>query len=117
MAKVSILQALAALKESGVTLTDEQEASLETFKTQQMRAGIETVLDRKLTVPESETKKQRTARVNEWTDRVLSLALAFSTDVQANNQNRGRGERSVRMFRVETPEGSLKIELSTDPVE
>lgn len=100
-----ILKALAVLAESGIELTAEQETALAEFKSTAMRDAATKVFTSK-GVPDPE----------DWTDEMFSVALRVSEDVKGANVGRGRGEVHEKMFRIETPHGSLKVSLTTEPV-
>lgn len=107
MAKNDVMKALATLRESGLKLTKEQESALEEFTSQALRTEAEKVFERKTGVsPEDST----------WVDEMFALAESIRDQIEGENVGRGRGEVHEKMFRVETPYGSLKVSLTT-PVE
>lgn len=107
MAGNDILKALAVLSESGIKLTSEQETALANFKSQAMRDAAETILSGKV-------GDKRLA--GKWVTRMFDLAGDISAQVKGANVGRGRGEVHEKMFRIETPHGSLKVSLTTEPV-
>lgn len=120
MAKdVSIAAALAALQAQGLTLTDEQKSRLADAAKNEMVDAARTVVANKLSHVEDEegnkeSSRARNSRVKVWTDRLMTLAADFDSDLPGQTVNRGQGTRTIRMIRVETPEGSLKVELSSE---
>lgn len=103
------MAALATLRESGLTLTPEQETALEEFTAQAMTSEAEKVFERK-------TIEDREFTPAEWTHRMFELAVDVSRDISGENVGRGRGEVHEQVFRIETPNGSLKVSL-TRPTE
>ena len=104
-----ILKALATLAESGIKLTKEQTAALEEFKATAMREAAEKVFERKLSADALNS-------AGGWTEEMFDLANSVSSEIVGENVGRGRGEVHEKMFRIETPAGSLKVSLTT-PVE
>lgn len=112
---VSVAEALAVLAaQDGIELTDAQKDALAKVAQNQMIDSARTVVANKLSVVENENSKTRNARVREFTSNLFALAESFETNIPGATQNRGQGQRTIRMIRVETPEGSLKVELSTE---
>lgn len=106
MAKNDVMKALATLRESGLKLTEEQETALEEFTSQALRSEAEKVFDRKTVADAGESS-------SDWTEYVFDLASRISYAIDGENVGRGRGEVHEKMFRVETPHGSLKVSLTT----
>lgn len=104
-----ILKALAVLAESGITLTKEQTSALESFKSEAMREAAEKVMSKKLSKNAGESAA-------DWTHMAFNWAQMVSDDFEGANVGRGRGEVHEKMFRIETPHGSLKVSLTTEPV-
>ncbi len=112
---ISIAEALAALeKQGGVTLTDEQKAKVASAARNEMADAARTVVVNKLSRHENEASKAFNARVHAWVDEFMTLSEKFARDFPSQTSNRGQGQREIRMVRIETPQGSLKIELSSD---
>lgn len=104
MAKNDVVAALETLRELGLELTPEQENALAEHTANALREEAEKVFSRKLSDagdPEA------------WTDEMFALAEHISVSIVGENVGRGRGEVFERMFRVETPHGSLKVSLTT----
>lgn len=101
-----ILKALAVLAESGIELTPEQETALAEFKSNAMREAAVKIL----------AKKVGDKNASDWTTEMFTLAENVSLQVEGANVGRGRGEVHEKMFRIETPHGSLKVSLTTEPV-
>lgn len=106
MAKMDVLKALAVLEESGIKLSRAQEDSLREFKAQTMTDNAVKYIDGKV-----HENVDSTAFVAES----FRLAEAFSTEVKGNNVGRGRGEVHEKVVRFDTPSGTLKISLTTEP--
>jgi len=105
MAKNEVMRALATLRESGLELTPEQSAALEEFQAQSLRSEAEKVFERKT--------KESGDTPSVWVESAFDLAEAVSNGIDGENVGRGRGEVHEKMFRVETPHGSLKVSLTT----
>jgi hypothetical protein len=116
MAKdISIAQALAALEAiGGVTLTEEQMAKVAEAARSEMLDAARTVVANKLSKVDGENSKTRNTRVHAWADKFMSFSDEFAKDFPTVLSNRGQGQRNISMIRIETPAGSLKIELSAD---
>lgn len=102
---MDVMKALAVLKDNGVELTAEQESALEEFQSQQMVNEARKVFERKLVNGKDAAK---------WQGDMFKFADKVSREVKSDTVNRGRGTRTIAMFRVETPQGSLKVELSSE---
>lgn len=113
MAGNDILKALAVLAESGIELTQEQETALAEFKSSAMREAATKVLVGKMDTPDKGEAEDMGA---DWTSEMFALAANVSEWVKGSNVGRGRGEVHEKMFRIETPDGSLKVSLTTEPV-
>ena len=108
---MDVLKALAVLADSGITLSEEQEAALAEFKSATMREEAEKVFARKVNAPEK-TKKSAQEK---WMNLSFKLAQDVANEIIGANVGRGRGEVHEQMFRIETPSGSLKVSLTNEP--
>lgn len=112
---ISIADALAALEAiGGVTLTEEQKAKVAAAARNEMVDAARTVVANKLSKVDGENSKTRNTRVQKWTDDLMTFAENFGKDFPTVLSNRGQGQRNISMLRIETPQGSLKVELSAD---
>lgn len=112
---ISIADALAALEAAGgIVLTDEQKNKVAEAARNEMLDASRTVVSNKLSKREGEASKAFNERVKAWADRFSALGREFSEDFPGQTVNRGQGQREIRMIRIETPQGSLKVELSSD---
>lgn len=105
MSKVSIARALEVLAESGIALTPKQQDALAEFKSAAMH-------DDALKVFQSKTATEEIAE--SWVEKSFNLAEDMSDCFASKVVGRGRGEVSERVFRVETPYGSLKVSLTNE---
>ena len=111
---MDVLKAIAALEELGIELTPEQQEAMAAHKTAAMYEEAEKVFARKLTefvLGEKRSEK----RAEDWTRDMFALAGRVAVNIIGSNVGRGRGEVHEKMFRIETPSGSLKVSLTTDP--
>lgn len=112
---ISIADALAALEAAGgIVLTEEQKNKVAEAARNEMLDASRTVVSNKLAHREDEASKAFNARVRDWADRFSALGRDFANDFPGQTVNRGQGQREIRMIRIETPQGSLKVELSSD---
>lgn len=105
---MDVQKALAFLAESGIELTAEQQASLAEFKSSAMKDSAVEYMDGKL-IEEADT--------TEWVENMFALAEKVSVEVNGANVGRGRGEVHEHSFRFDTPNGTLKVSLTTEPTD
>jgi hypothetical protein len=99
-----IFKALAVLAESGITLTKEQQKSLDDFKAATLKAKAIEVFDKK--------GIDGVADSSEWVEWSFGTAALVFDQIVDKNVGRGRGEVNERVFTVETPHGTLKVSLT-----
>lgn len=120
MAKIDVLKAIESLQALGVELTDEQKQAVADAKKKAYVEKARVIFGRKVSLPknENETDKAHANRTGKaadsWTSDMLSLAERMTREIHGETSNVGRGQAFKRMFRIETPSGSLKVELSTE---
>lgn len=108
MAGMDVLKALAVLADSGIELSDEQRESLKVFKASAMREAATKILDRKV-IGDDETHGES---VDAWVSNMFDLADSMSNEIKGSTVGRGRGEVFERVFRIDTPAGTLKVSLT-----
>lgn len=116
MAKsTDILAAIEQLAALGIDLTDEQKEAVKTAKSAAFASKARVVLDRKVLRTEKTTDDVHKKAVEKWQTEMFALAAKVESGIVANLDNVGRGQALRRMFRIETPHGSFKVELSQEP--
>lgn len=101
MAKMDVLKALAVLAEQGIELSEDQTAALEELKMSAMRENALAVMEKKVS-----------GDAMQWCEEMFDLAAAIFDGIEGKIVGRGRGEVFERVFRIETPHGSLKVSLT-----
>lgn len=110
----STAQAMAAALEmfesQGVKVTKEMRDALKTAQQTEMFDAAKAVFDRKCLSIEN-------VDATIWVERSFELAERIENQIAGENVGRGRGMVFERVFRVETPSGTLKVSLTTEPTE
>lgn len=118
MAKNEVLKALEVLAASGIVLTDEQAESLAEFKSSAMTSAAVEIFGRKVEVPRQDGESdedydaRKSGELETWATDMFALAARIRSEITGDKVGRGRGEVFERMFRIETPDGSLKVSLT-----
>ena len=121
VAKQSVLSMLEELQALGIELTDDQKAKVEEVKVTAFENKAKEIFARKLSRREVEGKDNKVAaetdeefasRVADWTERFMTLAREFDSEIDKRETPKGRGFVEQHLVGIDTPVGHLKVELT-----